>query len=112
MENENTPASTDPASRARVAASTKRAVEARREEEKSDEGRVSPQLIAYRVAAWPPMRLVTASADRDWMDATPLRYANRCLPLRIANQAGWFVLNSHAVRVTWDGGNEESSIEV
>ena len=40
------------------------------------------------------MRLIAAPADRDWMDATPNRFANRCLPLRIAAQAGWFVVNS------------------
>jgi len=70
------------------------------------------QLIAYRTASWPPMRLVVAPADRDWMDATPNRFANRCLPLRIASQAGWFVLNSHALRVTWNGGNRKSDIEI
>ena len=30
-----------------------------------------PTLIAYRTGRWPPMRLVTASSSRDWMDATP-----------------------------------------
>jgi hypothetical protein len=40
-----------------------------------------------------------------WMDATDQRSAYRCLPLLIANQAGWLLLNSHTLRVTWDGGN-------
>jgi hypothetical protein len=71
-----------------------------------------PNLIAYRTGRWPPMRLVTASSSRDWMDATPNRFANRCLPLRIASQAGWFVLNSHALRVTWNGGNDLSDLEI
>ncbi len=71
-----------------------------------------PTLIAYRVSPWPPMRLVSAAASRDWMEATPNRFANRCLPLRIANQAGWFILNSHTLRVTWNGGNDLSDIEV
>lgn len=71
-----------------------------------------PKLIAYRTGPWPPMRIVVAPADRDWMDATPGRFANRCLPLRIAAQAGWFILNSHALRVTWNGGNEKSDIEI
>jgi hypothetical protein len=78
---------------------------------RSDEG-PSPELIAYRTGPWPPMRIVTAPADRDWMDATPYRFANRCLPLRIGAQAGWFVLNSHALRVTWNGGNDTSDIEI
>jgi hypothetical protein len=46
------------------------------------------------------------------MDATPNRFANRCLPLRIANQAGWFVLNSHPLRVTWNGANDTSGLEI
>jgi hypothetical protein len=77
----------------------------------SDKGQ-SPKLIAYRTRAWPRMRIVVAPADRDWMDATPNRFANRCLPLRIAAQAGWFVLNSHALRVTWNGGNDTSDVEI
>jgi hypothetical protein len=71
-----------------------------------------PSLVAYRVRRWPPMRLVAAPASRDWMEATPNRFANRCLPLRIASQAGWFVLNSHALRVTWNGGNDLSDLEI
>jgi hypothetical protein len=72
----------------------------------------APKLLAYRINPWPPMRLVTAPSPRDWMDATSNRFANRCLPLRIANQAGWFVLNSHSLRVTWNGGNERSDLEI
>jgi hypothetical protein len=70
------------------------------------------KLIAYRTGPWPPMRIVVAPADRDWVDATPHRFANRCLPLRIAAQAGWFVLNSNALRATWNGGNGTSDIEI
>src|SRR5215210_2886065 len=78
----------------------------------SAEGRSTLTLVAYRINRWPEMRLVTAPSSRDWMDATPNRFANRCLPLRIANQAGWFVLNSHALRVTWNGGNDLSDLEI
>jgi hypothetical protein len=46
------------------------------------------------------------------MHATNERFANRCLPLLIANQAGWFLLNSHRIRVTWDGGNEISNLHI
>ena len=49
----------------------------------TDKVRGAERLIAYRTSPWPPMRLVVAPADRDWMDATPNRFANRCLPLRI-----------------------------
>lgn len=32
-----------------------------------------------------------ASNRREWMDATPDRYAYRCLPLSIANAHGWVI---------------------
>jgi Family of unknown function (DUF6065) len=37
------------------------------------------------------------------MAATPAGVAQRCLPLLIANQAGWFILNRYPMRATWDG---------
>src|SRR5690606_37096116 len=41
--------------------------------------------------------------QREWMQNTRDAFANRCLPLLIANQAGWLVLLPHSVRVVWDG---------
>ena len=46
------------------------------------------------------------------MEETNDRFANRCLPLLMANQAGWFLLSAHAVRVTWLGTNELSGVRV
>jgi hypothetical protein len=43
------------------------------------------------------------------MDDTRQQFANRCLPLLVANQAGWFILNSHPLRVTWNGGPDPES---
>jgi SAM-dependent methyltransferase len=68
-------------------------------------------LFALRVNSWPPMRLVPASSARAWMDATPYRFATRCMPLLIANQWGWFVLNSHRLTVTWDGSEVQFECE-
>lgn len=70
---------------------------------RADDG--GPALIAYRVSDGPPLQLVPAPAARPWMDATDQRFAYRCLPLLIANQSGWFLLNSHTLRATWDGGD-------
>ena len=89
---------------------TKRYTE--KDTQQEDFGDDKPRLIAYRIHRWPPMRLVTAPSARDWMNATPYRFANRCLPLMIANQAGWFVLNSHPLRVTWNGGDDRSDLEI
>lgn len=38
------------------------------------------------------------------MDATPGRFAYRCLPLSIANSFGWEIRLEHEVAVTWNGG--------
>ena len=75
-------------------------------------GTRGPELIAYRVGPLSGMRLVPASSKRDWMLATHGRFANRCLPLLVANQAGWFILNGHPVRVTWTGGDDENSVQI
>jgi hypothetical protein len=61
-------------------------------------------LQIYRVPAkgrYP--QIVPASPDRDWMNITTGGWANRCLPLRIANEAGWFILNDSDFEVEWDG---------
>ncbi|MDB4891460.1 MAG: hypothetical protein JWL61_3315 [Gemmatimonadetes bacterium] len=68
-------------------------------------------LIAYRTAG-PPMRLVPAAVSRPWMNSTRDQFAQRCLPLLIANQAGWSILNSHHVRATWRGGEDLASLEI
>ena len=69
-------------------------------------------LIAYRVTDWPPMKLVIAPRTRPWMDNTRERFANRCLPLLMANQSGWWVLNSHPIRVTWTGGWDQTCMKI
>jgi hypothetical protein len=69
-------------------------------------------LTAYRIHDVPRMELVPAASARAWMDATGERFANRCLPLLMANQSGWFLLSSHRISVVWDGGNEIKSLEV
>ena len=70
-----------------------------------------PKLIAYRLRE-PNLELVAAPGSRAWMDATPNRFANRCLPLRIANQAGWFILNAEPVEAVWHGGDHLADIDV
>jgi len=79
---------------------------------KSDDGEVELPLIAYCTNPKLTMPLVVAPRDRGWMEKTPQRFANRCLPLLIANQAGWHVLSAHKLAVTWDGGNNIDSLRV
>ena len=66
------------------------------------DGVPEPRLTAYRVSSL-PMRLEAACTTRSWMAATDQQFANRCLPLLMANQSGWFVLNCHPLRATWTG---------
>ena len=58
------------------------------------------------------MPIVAAPQARGWMDRTSRRYAYRCLPVLMANQAGWFILNSHNLSVRWDGGNELQALTI
>ena len=69
------------------------------------------ELAAYRLnESGPP--LVCAPAARAWMDATDERFAYRCLPMLIANQAGWFVLNECSFEATWNGARDPSGVEI
>jgi len=78
--------------------------------EATDDG--GPTLIAYRLTSQPSMRLARSPGSRGWMNATPTRFATRCLPMLIANEAGWMVLNSHPIRVTWNGNNDLAGVKI
>jgi hypothetical protein len=49
--------------------------------------------------------------QRDWMDATPHRYAYRCLPLTIVNQTGWWIKNPVGFTATWRGQPLPGSVD-
>lgn len=68
----------------------------------SGNGRCDLPLVAYRIKRGGP-RIEVAAPSRRWMDETSVGFANRCLPLRIANQAGWFILNHEQIEAVWDG---------
>jgi len=68
-------------------------------------------LIAYRASA-EPLPLRPAPSHRPWMDATDQRTAYRCLPMVIANQAGWELLCPVDFRAIWDGGVGKEAIEL
>jgi hypothetical protein len=71
-----------------------------------------PTLIANRQSSAPFLPLIPATPERDWLEATRDRFANGCLPLLLANQAGWFLLNSHSLLVTWDGGDGPEALRL
>lgn len=70
-----------------------------------------PLLIAYQLAAAAPP-LIRAPRERDWMDATATRFAYRCLPMVIANQNGWLLLNRHKFLVVWSGGPDPAALKI
>jgi hypothetical protein len=77
------------------------------------EGLPENRMIAYRIPGWSRYpEIVPASADREWMDAGTKGWANRCLPLRIANQAGWCILNDTDFDVIWGGKNGLESLKI
>lgn len=70
-------------------------------------------IIAYRIPGWSRYpEIVPAPADREWMDTGTKGWANRCLPLRIANQAGWCILNDTDFDAIWDGKNGLESLKI
>src|SRR5580704_1221031 len=71
------------------------------------------QLVAYRLPGWARYPdIVPATADREWIDEGTRGWANRCLPLRIANQAGWFVLNDVDFEIIWGGQRSKDSLKL
>ncbi|GGC53740.1 DUF6065 family protein [Chelatococcus reniformis] len=62
------------------------------------------ELIAYATGSVEHLSLVPASVERAWMKATPHQFAQRCLPLLIANQAGWFIVAHQEFEIWWTGG--------
>jgi hypothetical protein len=72
-----------------------------------------PRIVAYRLPQKRHyLKIVPAPADRFWMDVSTKGWANRCLPLRIANQAGWFILNDADFEVIWGGKPSLDSLRI
>jgi len=69
-------------------------------------------LIAYRLIEQSPIPIKKSPAMREWMEKTPHRFANRCLPLLIANAAGWMLLSPHKFSVTWGGDDARDSLKI
>jgi hypothetical protein len=61
------------------------------------------KLRAYLVTAESIVTLAPAPSRRDWMEQTSERFANRCLPLLMANQAGWLLQLTEPVELEWNG---------
>jgi hypothetical protein len=53
-----------------------------------------------------------APANRAWMSAMRRGWANRCLPLLIANQSGWELRNPCGFSATWMGGDDRANVGI
>ena len=60
------------------------------------------EITAYEVVE-APMPIRVGERPRDWIDALPERFGYRCLPLSIANQMGWEILNPVGFTARWNG---------
>jgi hypothetical protein len=70
------------------------------------------ELVAYHPASAPAMSLLPAARWRDWISEMEERWGNRCLPLLIANEAGWVLLNEHAFVAVWNGDSSASGVTI
>lgn len=71
------------------------------------------KIIAYTLSeAAATMPIIPARRSREWMDQLPEGFANRCLPLRIANESGWWILNNADFSAAYHGGAAQKDLEV
>jgi hypothetical protein len=61
--------------------------------------------------AW-PSEIKPAPRQRDWMAFAQARAGKHCLPLLIANQAGWELVNPWPFTATWNGESSRDAITI
>lgn len=69
-------------------------------------------ITAYTLQDHAEMKIEAAPPSRSWMNNSYERFAYRCLPMLLANQAGWFILNSHDFHARWDGTDGLSGVNI
>jgi hypothetical protein len=70
------------------------------------------QIYAYELHNPNGMSLGVAPVNRSWMDDSDKRFAYRCLPLVMANTAGWLIKNPIKFSVWWKGGKKKDDLIV
>jgi hypothetical protein len=68
-------------------------------------------LVAFPTTRGGPA-IVPAPRWRDWINAMEERWANRCLPLIVANESGWVLLNPVGFVARWSGEPSRSAIAI
>jgi hypothetical protein len=68
-------------------------------------------LIAYQCSPEAPL-IRSARPDREWMDNSHQRFVYRCLPMVIANQFGWDIINPVSFVASWNGGAHPNDVKI
>ena len=73
----------------------------------------SLELTAYLICRYEDLEIpiVSASPQREWMSFAEGN-AYRCLPLTMANQMGWFLLNPAGFVAEWEGDDSTAPIRI
>jgi hypothetical protein len=69
------------------------------------------EICAYLLHDQAPA-VVPATIKRPWMMVASSAFPTRCLPLLVANQAGWFILNPRRVALEWNGGPHKTDVTI
>ncbi len=69
-------------------------------------------ITAFELSPSSGWEISPATYQRQWMDETPGRGAYRCLPLSMANQAGWFIRSPFAFTAVWSGEVAQSAVSL
>lgn len=70
------------------------------------------KLIAFHQVSAPWIEVRPGGRSRAWIDEMEDRWANRCLPLLVANEAGWVLLNPLPFEVVWNGDPAPSGVSI
>jgi hypothetical protein len=68
-------------------------------------------LIAYQCSPEAPL-IRCAQVEREWMSNAHKKFPYRCLPLNIANQFGWDVINPVNFIASWNGGPAPTDVRI
>jgi hypothetical protein len=78
--------------------------------ENGQAGKQAPKLKAYKINEI-DVPIIPAIPRRPWMTATH-NFAYNCLPMNIANQLGWLLINPISFVAEWNGGESPSDLEI
>ena len=69
-------------------------------------------LVAYTLDESRRVPIVISTQHRPMLEAPGPTFAVRCLPMLIGSQAGWLLMNTLDVTLTWNGGSAASDIDI